>query len=991
MQSGIGQAAFFTVSDLFKAYRKAKSDAFQDRTHFNAIAFSKYEQRLERNLKRLLDRLLAPSPSWCVDSKLIGSFSFLPKSVEIPAVDDDRLIHYATLDPVRDWIDQCSTVRKPMKAGFRQIMTPSVDYLIISALWIMKVGHKFDSAIDRDLSYAHSVRRVGKNGPVAEDAHHLFVPYMDGYRRWRSRGLRAMQSALRDKKSIVAVTMDVERYYHSVSPNFLLRPQFLRRLGVDLTKDERDFTSQLVASINHWYATTPDAKKRPEGALPVGLTASRVISNVLLAEFDRVVAGRTKAVYYGRYADDIFLVVPMPDGVKTGEGFIKWLRQQMEGWLVLKPAKEGSGLRLDLPYAKDSQIVFSSTKQKMFFLEGEHGLDLLDQITEKIREYSSEYRDLPELPSNESQMAAQALLASPDARLEADALRKAEAVSIRRLGFSMLLSDVEAYARDLAPDEWRSIRHKFYGLVLRYVLTPTGVFDYFVYIVRVFGLMVACRDEQQASNFLDRFEHVMRVVARTTTAGGADRSEFNQMRRHYLRGFSQSALCAATVANFKVTNRFRVILARAQRRRLQQSAAAIWLEVHALLRSDQGRRPYHEYWFDERRVEKQQPPLPADFSVRRVLALTKQFRNKVAGGLGPPYWPAIAFATRPIPLWKLCISAPSLLSEGGGVEKVIWATRGAHVNPRYRDFSFFGFDDDGFHILNVPGHLKKVRKFGVPSYLTSGEQWQTAFDGKPDKSLARYEGVRRLINRMLRECSDVDYIAFPECSLPLDWLLPIAQTLGARGVSLIAGVENHGAGANYTNEALVSLSSNFFGKRGALCFIQPKLALAHEEAKKCSENLKIFTAPPPDAARPVYLHGGLCLAVLICSDLTTIANRAFFQGRIDSLFVLEWNKDLATFEFLVESTAHDLHACVVQINNREYGDSRIRMPFERSYRRDVVQVKGGEQDFFVVASVDFAALREFQRKPTEGSAFKPMPIGYKMSPYRKNATIFGGW
>ena len=993
MTEGANNAEFFSISDLFKAYRKAKSDAFQDKTHFNAIAFSNYEQRLELNLLRLLDRLQSTTANWSGDLRLIGGVSFLPKSLEVPVVDDQRVIHHATLNPVIDWIDQCSNAHRRMKASFRQIMTPTVDYLVISALWIMKVGHKFDGAINRDLSYAHAIRRVGRNGPVADEAHHLFVPYMDGYRRWRSRGLGAMQRALQDKQAIAAVTMDVERFYHSVSPNFLLNHGFLKRLGIELTREEHEFTSNLVASINCWYASTPDAAHRPEGALPVGLSASRVISNVLLAEFDRVVAMRTNAIYYGRYADDIFLVVPLATGVRTGEAFIKWLRKQMQGWLVLKPTKEGpgSGLRLDLPYAKDSQIVFSGSKQKIFFLEGEHGLDLLDQIAEKIREYSSEYRELPELPSSESQMAAKALLASPDARLEADALRKAEAVSIRRLGFSMLLSDVEAYARDLAPDEWRGIRYKFYGLVSRYVLTPTGVFDYFVYIVRVFGLMIACRDGRQASDFLDRFDEIARVVARTTTAGTTHKSEFRQMRLHYLRGLAQSALCATTVSGFKFTPRIRRIIARTQRRREPQSALAVRSASVALLKSDQGRRPYHDYWFEERRSEGRQPAVPPDFSVRRILALTRRFRNRVEGGLGAPYWPAIAFATRPIPLWKLCLSAPSLFSERGGVEDAIWATRGARVNPRYRDHSFLGFDSDGYHVLDVPGDQKTVRRFGVPSYLTTSAQWKAAFSGAPDRSLARYEGVRRLINRMLRECPSLDYISLPESSLPLEWLLPIAQSLGSQGVSLIAGVENHGKGANYTNEALVSLSSDFFGKRGALCFIQPKLALAHEEATQCELASKIFAAPSPIVARPVYVHGGLCLAVLICSDLTTIANRAFFQGRVDSLFVLEWNKDLTTFEFLVESAAHDLHACVVQVNNREYGDSRIRMPFEKAYKRDVVQVKGGEQDFFVIASVDFSALRVYQRSPSSGGAFKPLPIGYKMSPYRENAPLFGGW
>jgi hypothetical protein len=980
----------YVLADLFKAYRKAKSDAFHDRTHFNAIGFANYEVRLESNLRKLLARLRDPEHRWASDVKFIGGVSYLPKSVEVPEYDDKRL-HFATLDPVQDWIDRCSESGTKLTAGFRQIITPTVDYLVLSALWIIRVGHKFDSCLDRRLAFAHAIRRVGRSGPVADDAHHLFVPYMDGYRRWRSAGLAAMRESLKDGRRIAAVTMDVERFYHSVSPNFLVRRSFLKKLEIDLTNSELIFTENLVKSINCWYRQTPDYALREEGALPVGLPASRVISNVLLAEFDIAVAEKSNAIYYGRYADDIFLVVPMAEEVKNGESFIKWLRGVMDGWLVLKQASEGSGLRLDLPYAKDSTIVFSSKKQKIFFLEGEHGLDLLDQISEKIREYSSEYRELPELPDNEGQMAARALLASPDARLEADALRKAEAVSIRRLGFSMLLSDVEAYAKDLDPNEWRWIRFKFYDLVSRYVVTPSGIFDYFVYIIRVYGLMIACGDIGRATQFLDRFDEVCGVLRDTTTAGDAERTAFVQARRHYFRGFTQAAFCAATTAKFKFNAGFIALLKRTRLVRSSIAVSSAKTIAKALLLSDQGRRPYHDYWFEERNEEARQPRIPSDYSVRKVLALTRQFRERVEGGLSAPYWPAVAFPTRPIPLWKLCLAAPMLLTEPGGLEKALLATRGAQVNPWYRDFSFVGFDYKGAHRIGVPTKLGQVRKFGVPSYLTTDDQWAGAFEGTPDKSLARYVGIRRLLNRMLRECPDLNYIALPECSVPFDWLLSISQKLGLRGVSLIAGVENHGVGIGYTNEALISLASNFFGRSNAAIFVQPKLELAHDEAAKCLATSKAYAKPSVNVARPIYTHGGLCFSVLICSDLTTIANRSFLQGQVDALFVLEWNKDLSTFEFLVESSSHDLHACVVQVNNRKYGDSRIRMPFEKAHDRDVVQVKGGEHDFFVVASIDFGALRTFQRAPTIGEGYKPLPIGYQMSAYRLNAHLFGGW
>lgn len=978
---------FIVLSDLYKAYSKAKCDAFYDKSHFHSLAYAAYERKLDRNLRRLLSRLTTSDPPWASDLEFIGAYSFLPKSVEQPQPLQAERIHFATLDSIDDWNTQCSEIRSPVEASFRQIMLPTIDFQIISALWILKVGHLFDRVIDRKLSFAHRLRRVGANGPLAEESRSLFQPYIQGYKAWRSRGLNAMRSALENSKDIAAVTMDIRRFYHCVSPSFLLNKGFLNRLGISLNYEQYCFTENFIRAIDTWYVSTPDSKERPEGALPVGLTASRVISNVLLAEFDKICATKTEAIYYGRYADDIFLVVNAPKSAKTGELFIKWLRNQLDGWLVLQQEDDGSGLRLKLPYAKDSKIVFSSGKQKIFFLSGNHGIDLVDQIVEKIQDHSSEYRNLPEIPSSSSRMAAQALLATPDARLEADALRKAEAVSIRRLGFSLLLGDIEAYARDLDPKEWREIRHNFYGLVLRYVVTPAGFFDYFNYVIKVFALMISCGDIRFASEFLNRFESVVSTLSKTTTAGKQKRKSFDMSLTQYYRGFAQAALESATVSGFRFTADYLSLLKRVSRRPRRMPAPIVRLIAQDLLKADLGRRPYYDYWFKENRREKKQPDLPSDFAVKRTLVLTKKFRGKVGSGLNAPYWPAIAFCTRPIPIWNLCVSAPNLMFEAGGLERAIWATRGSRVNPIYKNYSFLRAMEDGSHVITVPFEAAGQRKFGVPSYLTTDEQWKAAFDGGSDRSYNRYVGIRRLINRILQESPDIDYLAFPESSVPLDWAVEIAHKLGQRGVSFLVGIENRGKGSSYKNEALVSLVSNFFGRRGSICFIQSKMALAHSESNHCDNAGKSFTPPHQGPARPIYVHADLCIGLLICSDFTNISNRSFMQGKVDVLFVIEWNKDTGTFEFLVESAAHDLHAAIVQVNNRQFGDSRIRVPLSNSFDRDVVRVKGGDADFFVVSTLDFAALRAYQRNP-KGQGFKPLPIGFSMSNFRRNSQKF---
>jgi hypothetical protein len=151
---------------------------------------------------------------------------------------------------------------------------------------------------------------------------------------------------------------------------------------------------------------------------------------------------------------------------------------------------------------------------------------------------------------------------------------------------------------------------------------------------------------------------------------------------------------------------------------------------------------------------------------------------------------------------------------------------------------------------------------------------------------------------------------------------------------------------------------------------------------------------------PVIRHGDFSFALLVCSELTNIKYRASLSGHVDALFVPEWNKDIGTFDSLVESASLDMHAYIIQCNDRQYGDSRIRAPYKDSWRRDVVRLKGGTRDYWVVGEIDVEALRQFQSSHRSPEVpYKPVPDGFIMAPHRTRlpktevhtSTIGGTW
>jgi hypothetical protein len=202
---------------------------------------------------------------------------------------------------------------------------------------------------------------------------------------------------------------------------------------------------------------------------------------------------------------------------------------------------------------------------------------------------------------------------------------------------------------------------------------------------------------------------------------------------------------------------------------------------------------------------------------------------------------------------------------------------------------------------------------------------------------------------------------------------------------LIAGLEYRITAKGVRNDAYHSIATDWGWHKTSVIYLQPKLAPAHEERRAFKAQHKKLASPSAFFSRPTIVqHENLFYSVLICSDLTNIAHRYRLQGRIDVLVVIEWNKDTETFGLLVESAANDLHAYIVQSNNREYGDSRVRVPRKQGYERDLVRVRGGSEDYFVVADLDIKALRQFQKTTPSSSngPFKPVPIGFTMSKQR---------
>lgn len=469
-----------TLPDLLVAYRKAKADVYFENTFPTAIKFAEYEQDLLANLQALLDRLRFQQ-GFAKHETLLGEFRLVPKKLGLERKQNAPTGHAHFSDASQAF--ESLLVRHDLTPGFRIIGDFPVDAHIISALWINMVGHKLDACLDHS-AYGSRLRRVrtedlaggNQQRPFHITAVGSFEPYYQPYQRWRSDGLKAIRAELESGRDVVAMSLDLRSFYHQIDPGFLGEEGFLKGLlmagGEPLSEEERILNREMARFLEKWSAGAEAFAKQLKksngavtGGLVIGLTASRTIANVLLRRWDCLVQQKLTPVHYGRYVDDMFLVLRDPGNLSCMQDLMRFLQQRLGTRRFMEGGEADSGLWkicLGRRYQKDTVIHLQAQKQKMFVLKGQAGIDLLDTIEKEIHELSSEYRLMPSPDQLEQTTAAQVLAASDSVAEGADNLRRADDLTIRRLSWALQMRHVETLSRDLPKSAWKQQRKDFY-------------------------------------------------------------------------------------------------------------------------------------------------------------------------------------------------------------------------------------------------------------------------------------------------------------------------------------------------------------------------------------------------------------------------------------------------------------------------------------------------------------------------------------------------
>lgn len=998
------------------AWRKAKVDLYYS-TNPPLFEMADYEADLIANLQSLQARLNGADEAWIEDTGFLGTWTLAPKAIkpwenkqskeQQTSPKQDTTLIFA--DPADEWAAMTADPAKPPTAEFRLMARCSIDFHVLSALWMLEVGHKFDEPLG-DNVHGNRLRRTAE-GELNKMALGSFKPYLKPFRDWRDGAIKAMHNALEDKKKVIALTADVTSFYHELNPGFMCEPAFLQLIRADLLAHGEKLHRLFIRALQAWAKNTPLKK-----GLPVGLPASAVVANAALIQLDQLIERQVVPLYYGRYVDDILLVMDNTSDIQTSEGFWKWIIARDGGKDLLEQKKHS--LLFTPAYLQDSRIAFENSKNKLFVLSGGTGKALVNAISEQINQRASEWRSLPVLPENPNTIATDLLKATNHSGEQADNLRKTDALTLHRAGFALNLRDYEAYERDLPPEAWQSHRHAFFDAVIDHLLTPKTFFEQAQYLPRIVRMATACSDFEKLSGMLHQLRQLIESVSdnciHEIKACVSDaisiKNELHRWQQSLDSVITESILSALPsrldghsksnwkrfIASHWVRMSENLWFAEGAHTMLPDALAELQKLQIQLFNHDLAHIPLRFSGLPKEMVSQRGIPTrsklraanwPADDvpSNRAIAKLASWFKPKLAKGIPP----GLYFATRPFNLNELYLLAPAPFSADAleDLSEVVSALRGfdlsEHKMPRW---------DKHQRILAIPdGEPKAKQTIAVSSWQTHDSSFVAAVMRQPDPdSRRRYQRLNRLINDLISRPDNAGYLILPELAMPPQWFMRIAGKLNGRRISLITGVEYlHATKKRVHNQIWASLTHDGLGFPSLMLYRQDKQTPAfHEEQELFRQAGATLKPAVPWQAPPIIQHGDFHFALLNCSELTNIRYRADLRGKIDALFVPEWNSDTDTFNALVESTALDIHAYIIQCNNRQYGDSRIRAPYKDRWKRDLLRVKGGNHDYCITGEIDVLALRQFQsshRSPANN--FKPVPDGFNQDMAHARAAL----
>lgn len=225
-----------------------------------------------------------------------------------------------------------------------------------------------------------------------------------------------------------------------------------------------------------------------------------------------------------------------------------------------------------------------------------------------------------------------------------------------------------------------------------------------------------------------------------------------------------------------------------------------------------------------------------------------------------------------------------------------------------------------------------------------------------------------------------DIILFPELSVAERFESEIKLLANQTGCIIITGLDFNSNDNTVENKALVAIPYKWphgIGRSRNKTFYFGKHFPSSEEKSFIENCGKIFIPCSQFYLLDAREYGRIGLA--ICADFYDIERFALYKGRIQHLFILAYNKDIKSFNYLCEAISRLVYCNVVICNTGHYGGSICYSLKDKEWKRHIYRHEGSHLFTSQIVRLPVRDFLEAQSKDdaAHNKGFKSQPPGYK--------------
>jgi len=857
-----------------------------------------------------------------------------------------------------------SNERKLTKINF-YIKAP-VELLILDTIWtlmISKIAHE-QSCIPNFL-YANRIKskqifneKYDLFAGIDFESNRLFHPYFRQYSSWRDRAFENIRKRYDLHQDSILVSLDIKNYFYSVIFDFDQLGKYLkedtRLKSIQcLTDIIKNIHISYTAEMQKYRGNIPADCKKGQSALPIGLMSSSILANLYLKEFDDAVCQKLNPTYYGRYVDDIILVVDKTAEMDISRDYIiekllvknDIIETRQDSYRILKP---------------NGDLCLQKEKIRCIYFDHTHPDAMIKLLCEasNLKPSMSDGFFMPEIDLSEKTF--------DECAYSID--QNNGTLKIRNFLFatnnyqaSLFLNDLIRASKNVNVTEKQ---HKDY------------IEQQLEQILRFYSF-------QQAIEFRSAWTNVFCLTL------------INERYDYFLKFYYQTYCAIDSLSSDSVQGiapgKLEYILNELKSALHEQLsiAASIAVAPHSITTVESALRS--DNYFEKCEA------ILTDFD--SVFSNAKDIRNANMYNNHMLAFPLINYFNgdnNDISFVKINPSnlKALILSKELDKNKIMLTPRFIHldelylwyfladfelggnpfmgrikeINKRFTDINRISYEIENVSesktSINAQAHFqnicitddvkRKIIKTAIASiYMDEKDDVIPVLENQ-DFNLCpeRKSEIYRMLNEAKRKGAQI--IVFPEFFMPIQWLEEILFFSRKNRIAIVSGLRYMANDKQAYNYVAILQPFSSEGFKYSIPLFREKNYYAPAEMIELAKK-KLICKNPILKSTQLIEWNGLKYSNLMCYELTNIEYRYALRGSIDLLIVPELNRDTSYFSNMVESTTRDLHSFVIQVNTAKYGDSRITGPYNSLFK-DIIKIKGGEDNLILTGSLNIEEI-----------------------------------